>query len=160
MSAISELEAIFKNIHSKGTFNFTSEARQDQFMRNIDLANFPLMLIVDDITTTAEIQPGSNAQESPNLQILFLTKFDTDNNPIEYDSTRTFQETEAVEPMKQLAFDVIGRYVRDNDNVWRIAGENPTITIIDQYDIWSKGLYGVEATFAQPRRRTIDYCAV
>ena len=159
MSFITEIEAIFKDIHSDGTFNFTSEARQDQYLRNIGQANFPICVIDDEVVTNGTILPGSEAQESPNIRIYFLTKFDTSDNPSEYDETRRTQESELVEPMKELAWNVIARYLRNNANVWRSEDDLPSINITDQYDIWSKGLCGVLVIFQHARRRSINYCS-
>jgi hypothetical protein len=158
MSAISELEAIFKTLKPNGTFNFTSEARQDQFTRNIDSANFPIFLIDDEVNTPFIIQEGLNIQESPGLRCYFLTKFKTDTNPSEFDELRINQEIELVEPMKELGITVISKYLRESTSVVNQAGDLHEGTIIDQYDIWSTGLCGVLITFQEPRRRTINYC--
>ena len=165
MSAISELKAIFENIKPNGTFNFTSEARQDEFTRNIEQANFPIMLIDDEVNTSGTILQGGQASESPNLRIYFLTKYDTSDSAVEYDtfstqsSARAWQEQECVQPMKELGRNVIARYLT-GDNIWRQGDNQPIYQIDDQYDIWSSGLFGALFTISHPRKESINYCTV
>lgn len=160
MSFITDLQTVYKNIKPNGTFNFTSEARQDNYLINIASTNYPVMLIDDEVTNDALLKTGANWHDNFNLRLYFLTKFDVSGNKIEFDETRINQESKLVEPMRVLAANTIARYLREYPIYVVRSGEDVRVRMTDQYDVWTQGLCGVMVNIQITNRRTLNYCTI
>lgn len=160
MSYITDLRTVFKNIKVNGTFNFTSEVRQDQQLLSVAQAYYPVMLIDDEVTNDALLKPSADWHDNYNIRLYFLTKFDTTGAALEFDATRLNQHDKLVEPMKQLAANTIARYLREYPLYVVRNAEDVRVRMTDQYDVWTQGLCGVMVNMQISNRRTINYCTI
>jgi hypothetical protein len=159
MSYITDIRDIFETLYPGGSFLFTSEVRADDTSRNLNA--FPLFVIDDKpLITTVTVETDAGAKDVPELMIYVLTKEgDASREISENNSTRLEQHEECVEPMKAIATRVMGQYFRTGDGVLRDEGTKPTMVINDEYNLWSKMLYGVSMRVRNLTiRRLINYC--
>lgn len=164
MSVITKIQAVFANIKTTGTFLFESEIRQESKQGSIASTAFPLMVILDDVVSESIIRDGADWDETPTIKGYMLSKYDSNGNQITYDKTRLEKYNAVVEPMKQLAADVIARFfieyqidLTTQQNIVRLPGVRPTIRFVDTYDKFIEGLHGVYFEFKVTYKRIIDY---
>ena len=162
MSYIADIRAIFELIEPAGTFLFSSEVRADDTLRNIAASAFPIFVIDDAITQNTVINQDAGATDSPRLKIYCLTKYDLSSAEVdENNQDRFYQHEQCVAPMMDLAIRVMGKYFQGGGDVSRQRGVKPTMNITDEYNLWSKMLYGVSMTPSNLNlRRLINYCDV
>lgn len=160
MSYITDIQAKFLELYPNGVFLFSSEARADDKLRNIQTTNDPIFVIDNEpLNTQISINQDSSGTDTPRLRFYVLTKYDLAGGQVEENKTaQIYQHEQCVEPMKDVAVRVMAQYFRE-PSVERRRGVRPTLNAVDKYNLWSKMLYGVEVTVNNfTLRRTINYC--
>lgn len=152
MTVIEAIKQIFLDEKPNGTFAFTDEIQADKNERFLDKSTAtPLCLIAPNVTGEGTLQ-NSNYTDRFRLNVFFLD-FAGDNHKKYID-----KETDHVEPMRQLGFQVLTRVFYQYPELIQVDN-NTSLNHQDTYN-WGSGNHaGTMFTIQPKQKRALSLCS-